>query len=485
LRLGGRNDKVFNYDMKNYLALDLGAGSGRAIVGRIADGRIETEEILRFENTPVQLGNTIYWDFPALFNNIKKGIATAEKKGYVLNGIAVDTWGVDFGLLDSAGRLLSNPVTYRDARTAGMTEYISTEELYGATGIQTMEINTVFQLLAMKRQGDPTLAIADKLLFIPDLINYFLTGGVAANEYTIASTSQLLDARTKQWDSRIFEKLGLPLGLMGRIVFPGEVIGNYGTAKVFAVGSHDTASAIGAIPAQGDDWAFLSSGTWSLLGVTTKEPVLSDETFTNEGGIDGDILFMRNITGLWLLQQLIAEWGTTDSYDELLSAVAAVTPFQSIVDSDDPSFSNPAKMSDAIRDYCARTGQRIPQTKGEFVRCVLESLAMKYYFVMERLKKTAGRRVEKLYVVGGGGQNAMLNQFTADVLNMEVVVGLTEATAIGNIMQQAIADGVVRDWQAGHEIIRNSFNFERFQPKEHDKWRSMIERTHLRHCEGY
>jgi len=480
----------------NYLALDLGAGSGRAIVGHIEDNRLRLDEILRFENTPVQLGNTIHWNFLSLFGNIKKGIALAEKKGYVLNGIAVDTWGVDFGLLDGSGNLLSNPVTYRDNRTEKMSEevlkFVTKEELFAISGIQLMEINTLFQLLSLRKQNDPAFQIAGKLLFIPDLINYFLTG-IAANEYTIASTSQLLNAQTKEWDKTLFRKLNLPVEIMGKIIFPGAVIGSLTKliseetgakqAKVFAVGSHDTASAIAAIPAEGENWAFLSSGTWSLLGVPAEKATLTEEAldFTNEGGVNNRILFMRNITGLWLLQRLIAEWeaeeNTKQSYDELLSAASEAKPFQSIVDSDHSSFSNPPKMRDAIREYCKNTHQPVPESKGELVRCVLESLAMKYYFVMDKLKKCSGRNIEKLYVIGGGSQNALLNQFTANALNMDVVVGLTEATAIGNIMQQAIADGIVKNWKEGYEIIKNSFNFTTFKPQIHEKWLPALERV--------
>ncbi len=479
--------------MKNaYLALDLGAGSGRAIAGYFKDGHIYTDEILRFENRPVKLGDTVYWDFLSLFDNVKNGISISVKKGYDLRGIGVDTWGVDFGFLDRNGKLLSNPVTYRDNRTAGMSaeafKSVSKEVMYRISGIQLMEINTLFQLLSLVKQHAPVLGVAEKLLFTPDLINYFLTGK-AANEYTIASTSQLLNAQTRAWDESLFEHLGLPL-IMEKVINPGETIGlltkeiveetGASKAKVYAVGSHDTASAIGAIPAEGDNWAFLSSGTWSLLGVLTENPILTEEAFandfTNEGGVDGKILFMRNITGLWLLQRLIAGWekeeGQKQLYEVLLLEASKAVPFRSVVDSDNAIFSNPLSMSEAINEYCKNTKQPVPQSKGEYVRCVLESLALKYSVVMERLKQCTGKSIEKLYVVGGGSQNTLLNQMIADALNMEVVVGLTEATAIGNIMQQAIADKYIKDWKAGHKIIRNSFNFVTYKPEAHDKWLS-------------
>ncbi|MDR2562195.1 MAG: rhamnulokinase [Holophagales bacterium] len=482
----------------SYLAIDLGAGSGRAIVGRIDGDRLQLEEILRFDNSPVRLGNTIYWDFLSLFANVKRGIALAVKKGHDLNGIGVDTWGVDFGLLDSLGNLLGNPVTYRDSRTGNMSleafKAISKSDMFQVSGIQLMEINTLFQLLSLKKANDPSLQVAHKLLFVPDLVNYFLAGK-STNEYTIASTSQLLNAKAKAWDRVLFDKLGLPISIMGNIVFPGAIIGplmpsiieetGAGQAKVFAIGSHDTASAIGSIPGDGENWAFLSSGTWSLLGVTANDAILTQNAlandFTNEGGVNGKILFMRNITGLWLLQRLIAEWaedeGAAQPYDELLSAALTSVPFKSIVNTDDQAFSNPAKMSSAIQDYCQKTDQHMPETKGELVLCVLESLAVKYHDVMDKLKACSGKVIDKLYVVGGGSQNALLNQFTADALNMEVVVGLTEATAIGNIMQQAIANQRIVDWAAAHEIIKNSFTFETFKPTGHEKWQPILTKT--------
>lgn len=479
-----------------YLALDLGAGSGRAIVGYFQDSKICLDEILRFENQPVKLNNTIYWDFLSLFGNIKKGITLAQRKGYNLRGIGVDTWGVDFGLLDKSGNLISNPVTYRDNRTKGISndafKSVTKEEMYQVSGIQLMEINTLFQLLSLKKNNDPTFQIADKLLFTPDLINYFLTGK-AGNEYTIASTSQLLNAQTKDWEKSLFKTLNIPMQFMEKIIFPGELIGSLSTevaeetgareAKVYAVGSHDTASAIGAIPAEDDNWAFLSSGTWSLLGTLSKTPVLTYEAqqndFTNEGGVNNKILFMRNITGLWLLQCLIAEWekekGEKLSYEILLSEALKAEPFRTIVDSDDALFSNPAKMSSAINEYCKKTNQPPPQTKGEYVRCILESLAMKYYFVMKKLILCSGKKTDKLYIVGGGSQNMLLNQFIADALNMKVITGLTEATATGSIMQQAIADEYITNWEQGHEIIRNSFNFTTFESQKHEEWLKAID----------
>ena len=483
--------------MKSYLALDLGASSGRAIVGYFKDGRIYLDEVSRFENRRVKLGNTEYWDFLALFDEIKRGISAAVKKGYDLSGIAVDTWGVDFGLIDANGSLISNPVSYRDARTAGMSaeafKSVSKEEMYSISGIQLMEINTLFQLLSLVKEKNSTLAVADKLLFIPDLINYFLTGRIA-NEYSIASTSQLLNVRTKQWDISLFERLALPAKLAAEIVHPGTFIGMLSTEiaeeigskkiKVYASGSHDTASAVAAIPFESRNCAFLSSGTWSLFGIPTEEAILTEEAFaddfTNEGGANGKILFMRNITGLWLLQRLIEEWesaeGEKQSYEFLLSEASKAAPFRSMINGDESVFSNPQSMSAAIDKYCAAKAQPIPRSKGEYVRCVMESLALKYSVVNDCLKKCSGRSVEKLYIVGGGSRNAMLNQMIADALNVEVITGLVEATAIGNIMQQALADGTVENETVGHEIIRKSFNFASYKPKEHQEWLQAIRR---------
>lgn len=477
-----------------YLALDLGAGSGRAIVGFIENGKIRLDEVHRFSNPPISLGNTLYWDFLSLFSNIKEGIRLAAKKGYTLKGIAVDTWGVDFGLIDKLGHLLSNPVCYRDRRTEGISAIasvsISTEELYAITGIQQMEINSVFQLLSLKQKEDPVLSIADKLLFTPDLINYFLTG-IVCNEYTIASTSQLLDAQTRLWSKVILDKLDLPYRLMENIIYPCNLIGKLRNEiaeetgadgiNVFSVGSHDTASAIAAIPANGKDWAFLSSGTWSLLGVTTDKPVLTEEArknnFTNEGGVDDKILFMRNITGLWLLQRLIGEWekeGEKCDYGYLFSECGKAKSFRSIVDSDNPAFTHPASMEKAIREYCQRTNQPIPVSKGELVRCVLESLAVKYYSVMDKLQECTGLEIKYIFVVGGGSRNELLNQYIADALNMEVITGLTEATAVGNIIQQAIADKQIQDLEEGHKIIKNSFEQKIYYPENTKRWTDAI-----------
>jgi rhamnulokinase len=480
-----------------YLAIDLGAGSGRAMVGSLTNDSIRLEEIHRFNNTPVQVDATIYWDFPLLFHHIKQSIRLAVKQGCHLQGMAVDTWGVDFGLLDNKGLLLSNPVSYRDARTQGMWKKIqalvSSAHVYQITGIQQMEINTLVQLFSLKQTHAPLLSEASQLLFMPDLVNYFLTEN-AYNEYTIASTSQLLNAKTRQWEIPLFEQLGLPAGIMGTLIHPGNIIGKTTAGlsnetgvkglHVFAVGSHDTASAIAAIPAGGDHWAFLSSGTWSLLGVETDEPILTPEAmnndFTNEGGVDGKILFMRNCTGLWLLQRLLPEWEAVDgepvSYDALWQESAHAAAFRSILNTDDTSFTNPASMSEAIKTYCTRTQQPVPQSKGEFVRCILESLALKYHFVMKQLKQCAHKTITELYVVGGGSRNELLNQYTANALGIPVISGFPESTALGNIMQQAVANGQLSGMAESRALIRRAFALKRYAPQDTEKWETAAQK---------
>lgn len=472
-----------------YLAIDLGAGSGRVIAGTISGGRLVLDELHRFPNVPVYRDGMLCWDFSRLFGEIERGIRTACEKGYEVEGIGVDTWGVDFALVDSEGRLLGDPVCYRDDRTRGMAEIasrrLSRERFYILTGIQQLEINTVYQLLSLQRRGVlPGREV--RLLFMPDLINFLLTGAIC-NEYTIASTSQLLDARSREWSSEAIGALGFPAGIFQPIVRPGTRLGRLApqiaaetgatATPVYAVGSHDTASAIGAIPATGTDWAFLSSGTWSLLGVTLPEPILSSDAlagdFTNEGGVDNKILFMRNVTGLWPIQRLMAEWeasGTPVSYETLLGECEMAAPFRSLIDGDDPSFTNPVSMSDAIRAFCRRTSQPEPGTRGELGRCVLDSLALKYRRVLRELEACTGRTLRRLYVVGGGSRNELLNRLIADASGLEVVTGLTEATATGNILQQAIASGAVADWEQARRIVSGSFGFRSWFPSDPAAW---------------
>ena len=450
--------------MKVYLAADFGGGSGRLIAGWFEDERLCIEEVHRFGNRQVRLGDRLYWDFPALFEDLKDGLKRAAAKGYDVESIGIDTWGVDFGLIDRDGCLLGNPVCYRDSRTKGVLDEVfktlDATEHYTTTGIQVMEINTLAQLVSMK--GSAQLEAAHRLLFMPDLFSYFLTG-VANNEYCIASTSELLDARSRNWSWETIRALGLPEHIFGEIVMPGTVRGylrediasetGLGRVKVVAVASHDTASAVAAVPgllSSGEEQglaAFLSSGTWSLLGVLLPQPILSEEarqaSFTNEGGVDGSIRFLQNITGLWLLQRLMAEWaeqGDKQSFGVLLPAAEA-TCIDAIIPVADEAFMNPPSMEEAIKAYCRESGQAVPQTKAELTRCVLQSLAEKYREAIAHLNTLLLRPVSRLHIIGGGSQNQLLNRLTAEATGLEVVAGPVEATAMGNILVQAKAAG--------------------------------------------
>lgn len=480
-----------------YLAIDLGAGSGRVMAGVLADGRLALTEVHRFHNKPVTRHGTLYWDWPRLCDEIFTGIRRAVEQGFAIDGIGVDTWGVDFALVAADGTLTDDPVCYRDERTAGSAaaaeRLLPKREWYALTGIQQMEINTAYQLLSLHRdRGAKAFPEGVRLLFTPDLVNFLLTG-VARNEYTIASTSQLLDARRRDWSDTVFERLGIPRRIMQPIVMPGTCLGTLNAdaalrtgaagARVFAVGAHDTASAIAALPAAGDRWAFLSCGTWSLLGVTASEPVLTDEAlaadFTNEGGVGGRILFLRNITGLWILQRLMAEWdelGVGVAYDAFATLYDAAEPFRTIIDVEDGEFVNPPSMAEAIRAFCRQTRQPEPDTPGAFLRCVIESLALKYRFVIGELERCTGRSLTQLHVVGGGSRNERLMQAVADATGLEVVTSLPEATAVGNILQQALADGAVADWDAAHAVVGRSFPGRTFRPADRAPWAAAAER---------
>ena len=468
-----------------YLAIDLGAGSGRVIVGEIKDNKITLDEVHRFSDRQVLLGDTLYWDFPGIFSEIKTGINKAVQKGYTLKSIAVDSWGVDFGLLDNKGRLLSNPVCYRDNRTTGILseafKLISKEQMYAVTGNQFMEINSVFQLFSLVKENNPQLKIADKLLFIPDLVNYFLTGFIG-NEYTIASTSQLLNAQTRNWEPEIFKALDIPQNLMSEIIQPGTVIGQLrpeiaietgtGNIDVIAVGSHDTASAIAAIPADGSNWAFLSSGTWSLLGIESPHAIMTTEAlendFTNEGGVGGKIRFLRNITGLWILQRYLAEvekaTGTPIEYDVALPQANATQSIGTIINPDAPEFANPQSMKAAIDDYCRASNQTIPNNQSEYIRTILESLAAKYADVIKKLNQCSAKSIDCLYVVGGGCKNDLLNQLTANATGIPVIAASPESTSLGNIMMQAIGTGEIANLEEGRKLIAKSINTKKYLP---------------------
>lgn len=459
--------------MNTYLAIDFGGGSGRVMAGSIHQGTLKLEEVYRFPNRQVRMGNHIYWDFLALFEEMKTGIRQAIRKGYFVKGIGIDTWGVDFGLIDKDGNLLGNPICYRDSRTEGLPEELFDEVTlsahYAEAGIQVMPINTLFQLYCMKKNDDVQLKVADKLLFMPDLFSYYLTG-VANNEYCIASTSELLDARTRTWNRALIEKLGLPQSLFGDIVMPGNIrgklkkelreeLGLTEDVDVIAVGSHDTSSAVYAVPEPDKRRAFLSSGTWSLLGVELPHPILLEEArkagFTNEGGVGGKIRFLQNITGLWMLQRLIAQWkeeGKETAYDYLM-ALAEQADISSVIDVDDKVFQSPINMEAAIARYCAGHGYRVPVSQGEYVRCILQSLAKRYKRGIEQLNGLLPAPVEQLHIVGGGCRNHLLNRLTAAALGIPVYAGPVEATAIGNVLVQALAKGEIMDRSEIKEIV--------------------------------
>ena len=447
-----------------YLAADFGGGSGRIIAGTLEGGTVKLEEIYRFQNRQIQLGKHLYWDFLSLFEELKNGLKLAAKKGLNVVSIGIDTWGVDFGLIDKNGNLLGNPVCYRDARTKGVpSEVFKTIDIqhhYAETGIQIMEINTIFQLYSAYQENAGLVEQADKLLFMPDLFSFFLTGK-ANNEYCIASTSELLDAKKRTWNAQLIQQLGLPEKLFGEIVQPGTVRGTLTPeiaeetglsteVKVVAVGSHDTASAVFAVPYRdhcSKGKAYLSSGTWSLLGVELDEPILTEAArmagCTNEGGVGGKIRFLQNITGLWILQCLMKEWkakGQEIDYPTLVKEAEAAQT-NSLIDVDDPSFQKPESMEKAIADFCESHGQTVPQGRGEQARCVLASLAERYKRGIDEMNALLPEPIKELHIIGGGSQNQLLNRLTEEATGIPVIAGPVEATAIGNIMIQAMANG--------------------------------------------
>ena len=471
---------------KKYLGIDLGAGSVRIMLGTIDEGRLRLEEAHRFPNEPVRLGGTLYWDFPRIFAGVLDGIrAGAELAGGEVDGIGVDSWGVDFGLLDRRGDLLANPVHYRDARTEGVMEEmlsrIPRERIFGETGIQFLSLNTLYQLAALSRRSPDLLAIAGKLLLIADLVAYFLTGR-AASESTLASTTQLWNPLERTWSSWLAEAAGAPPGILPDLVPPGTVLaplrpeiaraaGLRTPPPVIATASHDTAAAIAAVPAEGDrSWAYLSSGTWSLIGVELDAPLLAaralEQNFTNEAGVGETTRFLRNLNGLWLVRECRRRWeqgGAALDYSRLGELAAAAGPARSFIRPSHPSFFAPGDMPEAIREYTRRTGQDIPATPGECVRCALESLAFSYREVVDDLRDVAGIAVDRVHLVGGGSRDALHAQLTADALGVPVLAGPVEATTAGNILVQAMATGVVRSRAEIRDIVRRSF-----EPRVHD-----------------
>ncbi len=483
---------VLRNSMKNksFLAFDLGATSGRSILGTIENGRLQMKKLTRFPNQILQIGAHFHWNIYSLFEHLKAGLVAAKKEGVEITSIGIDTWGVDFALLAEDGSILGAPYAYRDPHTIGAPEkyfeIVPREKVYDLTGIQVMNFNSLYQLFALSQANNSLLKATKEILFMPDALAYLLTGKKVV-EYTIASTSQILNPRTKKFETELLEKAGVSPSILGDIVMPGHVIGTLrddlaeeselGKVNVVAVAGHDTGSAVAAVPAANENFAYLSSGTWSLMGIEVKDAIINEETskynFTNEGGVEGTTRFLKNITGMWILEQCMKEWkkdGITYVYEKIVQMADTVPAFQSLIDPDHISFASPGCMTKAIQDYCAATGQKVPQTHPEFVRCIFESLSLKYRYVLGLLKSMAPFPIEKLHVIGGGSKNPLLNQWTANSIGIPVAAGPSEATAIGNIMLQAKAAGCVESLPEMRRIIAQSVHIDEFEPQNAEEW---------------
>lgn len=471
----------------HFFAVDLGATSGRTILGTLSEGSLELRELTRFANPIIETGGHFYWDIYALYNEIIGGLKVVAREGVEIASIGIDTWGVDFVFVGKDGGLLRNPYCYRDPHTVGMMDdyfrHVGKGRVYDLTGIQFMNFNSLFQLYTLHKAKDSALEAAEKILFMPDALSYMLTGEMVT-EYTIASTSQILNPRTKQMEQELLDVCGVQTSQFGRFVFPGTQIGvlsdevqrqtGLGAIPVIAVAGHDTASAVAAVPAKDERFAYLSSGTWSLMGVEVKDAIINaesfDKNFTNEGGVEGTTRFLKNICGMWLLERCRKEWAENYSYNELIDAALAVPAFRSLINPDAPCFANPTSMIDAIKGYCRDTGQLVPESFGEITRCIFESLALRYRQVFGYLQQMAAFPIEVLHVIGGGSRNNLLNQFTCNAVGVPVVAGPSECTAIGNIMLQAKAAGVVEDIAAMRRLIADSVETVIFVPEEDAVW---------------
>ncbi|HXF70727.1 MAG TPA: rhamnulokinase family protein [Thermoflexus sp.] len=487
--------------MIRIVAVDIGAESGRVVLGTFDGQRLSVQEVHRFPNIPVQVHGTLYWDILRLFQEVKEGLTRAARiGGGAIASVGVDTWGVDFALLDREGRLVGNPVHYRDRRTEGMMEAvfqrIPPEEIYNRTGIQFMPINTLYQLFSMVVRKDPQLEIAHVFLTIPDLFHYWLSGAVIC-EFTNATTTQCYDPIRKDWAWDLLERLGIPMRIFPEIRPPGTMLGRImpGVAEetglmqawVVAPASHDTGSAVAAVPFEHPDAAYVSSGTWSLVGVEVQKPIITEEAraynFTNEGGVAGTFRLLKNVMGLWLLQECRRTWAkqagksitgeagvpstfpSAREYEALIRRAEVAPPLRFLIDPDDPRFLPPGDMPTRIQAFCRETGQPVPEEPGEIVRCILESLALKYRWVIERLERLLGRPIPAIHIVGGGSRNTLLCQWTADATGRPVLAGPAEATAIGNVMVQAMALGHVGNLEEAREVIRRSFSPTIYTPR--------------------
>ncbi|GGD65420.1 rhamnulokinase [Paenibacillus nasutitermitis] len=474
------------------LAFDLGAGSGRAVLGWIEEGRIVIQEVHRFSNEPVQVGGRLHWDILRLYHEIKQGIRSAWRAADgQIGSIGIDSWAVDFGLIGRNGELLANPYHYRDSHTANAIEevlaVVPETEVFARSGIQFLPFNTLYQLHALKRDHNPALEQAEHLLMIPDLLRYFLTGEMHS-EFTNATTTQAFNPTTGKWDERLLSAVGVNSAIMLPPVQPGTEVGRLSEAvtrelgvaaiPLIAVGEHDTASAVAGVPALQPSFAYLSCGTWSLMGTEVKEPVLSEQAqalnFTNEGGVYGTYRLLKNIMGLWLQEESKRSWekeaGTKLSYSDLLGRAEQAEPFRSLIDPDDLRFLNPSDMPAEIAAYCRETGQPVPASDGEIIRCILESLALKYRFVFEKTQALSGAVYEGLHMVGGGIQNEMLCRFTAGALGKPVWAGPAEGSVLGNLAVQFIASGEVADITEARKLIGESFDIKVYEPEASARW---------------
>ncbi len=477
-------------ETQSFLAFDLGAESGRAVLGCFDGERIALEELHRFPNGGVRVLDSLHWDVLRLWSEMKNALSLCARRKEELKGLGVDTWGVDFALIGVDDSLLGLPYHYRDLRTDGMLDKafdrLSREKIFAHSGAQFMQINTLYQWLSMVIRESPLLKVTDTLLMIPDLFNLWLTGRVVC-EFTNATTTQFYDPRQKCWSREICNAFEIPYNILPEIVQPGTQIGTLHTAvsdetglgkiPVIAPGSHDTASAVAAVPARTENWAYISSGTWSLMGIESSNPIISDQilrlNFTNEGGVADTFRFLKNIMGLWLLQECRRTWargGREMSYDQLMQLAADAPPFKSLVEPDDEAFLSAGDMPSRIIEYCKRTEQIPPVNEGEFVRCVLESLALKYRWVAEKLGLVSGSPIDVIHIVGGGSQNKLLCQFAANAAGVPVVAGPTEATAVGNITVQAISTGLIDSISDAREIISHSFELETYEPRDSEQW---------------
>lgn len=482
----------------NFLAFDLGATSGRSVIGTLQDGKIEIRELTRFPNGITTVNGKCYWNLLGLFDSIKQGLAACAREGIKPHSIGIDTWGVDVVPLGEDGSILGMPRAYRDPYTDGAPEryfeIVPREVVYDKTGIQIMNFNTLYQIYAAVQEGYTPIVKAEKLLFMPDALSYMLTGK-AICEYTIASTSQILNPRNGKFDESLLQAAGVSADILPEPQLPGQVIAplcealadetRIGRVDVVAVAGHDTASAVAAVPAEDERFAYLSSGTWSLMGIETREPIISEESFrlnfTNEGGVDGTTRFLKNICGMWLLEQCRKEWardGKEYTYPEIVAMANSAEPFAHFINPDDASFANPQSMLKAIEEFCVRTGQKAPESDAAVIRTIFESLALRYREVLEMLEKMAPFAIDVLHIIGGGSKNALLNQYTANATGKRVVAGPSEATAIGNVMMQAIGAGAVESLAEARKIIRASVETEEFLPQNTEQWNKAYEIFH-------